>query len=268
MALKRGFVEETLDSVAGELQEIPRIYRIMHAAAKLSRPLLILGEPGTGKEVIARAIHSLSGQSEITFIVRDCRAIGIVNFHREFTSQEDWPLTTGARRTLFLDHVEALSLDLQGSLLQILQKSECGERDASVPHGPRLMAATSINLDGAVTAGAFRKDLLFRLNALTLRVPPLRERLADIPALAQSFLAGMSRGPNEYRLSEAALHALVTYAWPRNVRELKECLEETCRSLTADTISLSDLPVQIRRASRKRGNMRATPNPSDLPQIC
>lgn len=243
MALPDNPILSTLGAVVGETPEIQRIHQIIRVAARTSHPILIAGESGTGKEVIARAIHLISTHSKASFRVRSCMTIRSVDLERE------WSPGASTARTLFLDDLEYLNVEVQGRLLQIIEKAENIEDCQSKYLVPHLIAATSTDLREAVDAGSFRRDLYFRVTALTLKVPPLRERLADIPLLAGHFLCKRPDTSAKYQLSDAALHSLLAYSWPGNVRELRACLELACESATGGIISVSDLPAEIRGAS-------------------
>ena len=156
------------------------------------------------------------------------------------------------RVTLFLDQVIDLSLELQGTLLRALQRNESGETERCLRSDTRIIAASTRDLQVAVSKGAFRRDLYFRLNALGLRVPSLRERRRDIPLLTKHFL-NESSGPSgrQYRLSDSALQAILTYDWPGNVRELENCLERACCNAYGPVIMFADLPIELRGASEK-----------------
>lgn len=249
MALLGNSEQPALGSVIGETPEIQRVQQIIRVAASTSHPVLIVGEPGTGKEVIARAIHRMSHQSEAAFRVRSCMTIRCVDLERE------WAAGSSVPKTLFLDHIECLNLEIQGRLLQIIQKAETHYERGSGPATPRLIAATSVDLREAVNAGTFRRDLYFRLTAVTLKMPPLRERLADIPLLAGYFLREFSETPADYRLSDAALHSLLAHSWPGNVRELKTCLENACEAASRRVITVADLPAEMRRSGNDSSNI-------------
>jgi len=209
-------------------------------------PVLICGETGTGKELLARHLHELSGRRG-PFVAVNCGAISETLAESEFFGHEAGAFTgaTGRREgwfeaanggTLFLDEVGDLPLALQVKLLRVLQEREVvrlGARRA-IPLDIRLVSATNVDLGAAVAAGHFRLDLLYRLNIVTLRLPPLRERTGDILPLARHFLShyGQRLGAPRPQLSEAAEATLLGYAWPGNIRELENSLH--CALLTAD----------------------------------
>ena len=241
-------------TVVGETPEIRNIYRIIHMAARTNHPVLIVGEPGTGKEVIARAIHSTSSQSRMPFRVRNCMTLRAIDLERELTVRPHNIDGFGDvdRGTLFLDQIIDLSLELQGTLLRALQRNESVETEGFLRSETRIIAASTRDLQLAVSKGAFRRDLYFRLNALSLRVPPLRERRRDIPLLTKHFLNESSGASGrQYRLSDSALQAILTHDWPGNVRELENCLERACCNACGPVIMFADLPIELRDASEK-----------------
>ena len=234
-------------AVVGETPEIQKIYQIIQTAARTTNPVLIIGERGTGKEVIARAIHSTSARRHLPFSALDCTKLQKEDLAGELLGlEEDSGGVPRSRGTLFLDRVVDLGLDHQGLLLRAIQQVESSSRNNSATHDVRLIAASTRDIHSAVAEGGFRRDLYFRLNALSLRVPPLRERRRDIPLLASSFLRQFSSSHSrEYRFSDEALRALLTYDWPGNVRELENCVECACASALGSKITVMDLPSLI-----------------------
>ncbi len=235
-------------AVVGETPEIRKIYQIIQIAARTNHPVLIVGESGTGKEVIARAIHAASFHSRMPFRARNCATLRAIDLERELAPPaHDEPVHVD-RGTLFLDQIVDLSLELQGTLLHAIQQAECGciaseDRDR---HFPRIIAASTRDLQVAVSEGAFRRDLYFRLNALSLRVPPLRERRRNIPLLVRSLIDKLSHASGrQYQLSDGASQALLTYDWPGNVRELETCLERASSFAPGPVITLMDLPIEV-----------------------
>jgi two-component system response regulator HydG len=150
--------------------------------------------------------------------------------------------------TIFLDEVGELPVDLQAKLLRAIQEKEIRPVGSTkrVPINVRILAATNRDLEQAVAQGTFRRDLYFRLNVLSLRVPPLRERRQDIPLLVAHFLERMMRASNQARtLNDEAMKALLAYDWPGNVRELENCLERCCAFTSGPMIHLGDLPPSV-----------------------
>lgn len=198
-------------------------------------PVLLLGETGTGKELCARAIHHLSPRRTFPFIPVDCGALPENLAENELFGHTRGAFTDAHAEqkglagmaeggTLFLDEIDALSLAVQAKLLRFLEERTYRSlgADRFTQANVRVLAATNRNLEALVREKHFRSDLYFRLNVLELRLPPLRERLGDIPLLAHHFLQSIRRAPGAPPppLSPAALHALQGYSWPGNVREL------------------------------------------------
>ncbi|MCB9496454.1 MAG: sigma-54-dependent Fis family transcriptional regulator [Fibrobacteria bacterium] len=216
------------------------LLRQIRAVARLDSTVLLLGESGTGKEVCARTLHEQSRRGSAVFVALNCAAIPPTLLESELFGHERGAFTGAhAQRagrfeqadggTLFLDEVGELSLTAQASLLRVLQERRVcrvgGSEEIDVDF--RLVAATHRDLWGMVQAGTFRQDLYFRLHVVALRVPPLRERIADIPFLAKGLLSRVSTRLREPapRLEPGALQELMRYDWPGNVRELENLME-------------------------------------------
>lgn len=245
-------------AVVGETPEIRNVCRIIEMAARTTRPVLIVGEPGTGKEVIARAIHSTGVQSLTPFRVCNCTTVQPNELERDLFRSIEYveELERHDPCTLFLDRILDSSLELQAVLLRALQQTESPFwPDRSAPCRPRIIAASTCDFKSAVNEGRFRRDLYFRLNVLSLRVPPLRERRQDIPLLAKAFLDHLScLSGHRFQLSDSALKAMLRYGWPGNVRELENCLECACVGAARYVITLFDLPIEIQGKSTRTDN--------------
>ena len=264
---KQGF-----GNIIGRSPEMEKLYRIVAKAANSTHPVLILGESGTGKELIARSIHFSGPFRGKPFIPVDCGSLVPTLIESElfghvkgaFTGAQhakDGLLTIADGGTVFLDEVGELPIDLQAKLLRAIQEKEIRPVGSTkhIPINVRILAATNRDLEEAVAQGAFRRDLYFRLNVLSLRIPSLRERRQDIPILASHFLERLSRGAEQERtLSDDALKAMLAYDWPGNVRELENCLERACAFTTGPMIHVGDLPREISQlqgsAASERGN--------------
>ncbi|MCM2264890.1 MAG: sigma-54 dependent transcriptional regulator [Desulfuromonadales bacterium] len=221
---------------------------------------LITGENGTGKELVARAIHTLSQRNDKPFIEVNCAAIPEDLIESELFGHEKGSFTgaTAQRRgkfdlasegTLFLDEIGDMSLKTQAKVLRILQESKFervgGNRTIEVD--VRVIAATNKDLPNQIAAGAFREDLYYRLNVIPFHVPPLRARQEDIPLLANHFLAYFSKkeGREIKSLDDEAMGALVRYSWPGNVRELKNLIERLVIMIQGRIITRAQLPQSI-----------------------
>lgn len=254
---KQGFGQ-----LVGHSPEMEKLYRMIAKAAYSTHPVLILGESGTGKELVARSIHYAGRYKEKPFIAVDCGSLVPTLIESElfgyvrgaFTGavrSKEGLLATAEGGTIFLDEVGELPIDLQAKLLRAIQEKEIrpvgGTRP--MPINVRILAATNRDLDAAVSQGLFRRDLYFRLNVLTLRIPPLRERKQDIPLLLGSFLERINKATEmQHTIADDALRMMLNYDWPGNVRELENCLERACTTCSLPTIHVADLPTQVRDA--------------------
>ena len=249
-------------SIVGRAPEMERLYRIIAKAAQSHHPVLILGESGTGKEMVARSIHFSGPFQDKPFIPVDCGSLVPTLIESElfgyvkgaFTGavqSRDGLLAIAEGGTVFLDEVGELPVDLQAKLLRAIQEREIRPVGSTkrITISVRILAATNRDLEQAVAQGTFRRDLYFRLNVLSLRIPPLRERRQDIPLLATHFLERLSRASGQERsLSDEGMKALLAYDWPGNVRELENCLERACAFTSVPVIQAGDLPSAIHGA--------------------
>ena len=228
--------------------------------ARMRTTVLILGESGSGKELVARALHFRSPRLGGPFIAINCAALPPHLIESELFGHERGAFTGAVSRragkfelahngTLFLDEVGETDLPTQAKLLRVLEHQEFmrvgGSRPVRVD--VRLVAATNADLERLVREGRFREDLYYRLKVVTLRVPPLRERVEDIPELAETFLASICRANHlrPRRLTSAAIEALCRYPWPGNVRELINTLEAIVVATPTETIDREHLPANI-----------------------
>jgi DNA-binding NtrC family response regulator len=238
-----GAAEAPGASMAGIVAEDGRMREILKTVARIARssaPVLVHGESGTGKELLAREIHLRSERRDKPFVALNCAAVPESLLESELFGHERGAFTGAiARRqgkfeaahqgTLLLDEVSETSQAFQAKLLRALQEGELDRigRDRPVRVDVRVIATTNRDLREAIQSGRFRHDLFFRLNVVALRIPPLRERPADLPSLAQHFVnkhRGVGGSPVR-EISEAAIRHLQGYAWPGNVRELESCIQ-------------------------------------------
>ncbi|MEW6246252.1 MAG: sigma-54 dependent transcriptional regulator [Nitrospirota bacterium] len=261
--LQRVFTERPhATSIIGRSRKMVEVFKLVGKVARSRTAVLIQGESGTGKELIARAIHDHSDRAARPFVAVNCSAIPDSLLESELFGHVKGSFT-GAhafRRglleetdggTFFLDEIGDLSPAGQAKLLRVLQEGEIrrvGSNEA-ISVDLRVIAASRRNLQQLASAGRFREDLLYRLNTVTIVLPPLRERPEDIPLLAEFFLArhGAEERMAGISLSTDAMQALVKYPWPGNVRELEHVIERAVALATHSVLSVEDLPPDILR---------------------
>lgn len=226
-----------LSGLIGTSDKIQQVKRLIHKYAPSQYPLLIKGESGTGKDLIAEAVHALSPRREGPFIAKNCGAIAPSLIQSELFGSEKGAYTDAISRpgsfeladsgSIFLDEIGEMDLHAQVNLLRVLENREVtrvgGTRKIRV--NVRIISATNKNLYYAIKKKEFRHDLYYRINTLILTVPPLRERKSDIPALARHFIT--QTGHNHYVLGSRSLQKLSEYNWPGNVRELKAAIQRS-----------------------------------------
>jgi len=261
--------------IVGAAPEMEKLYRMIAKAAQSNHSVLILGESGTGKELVARSIHFSGPLRDKPFIPVDCGSLVPTLIESElfgyvkgaFTGAvqaKDGLLTMAEGGTVFFDEIGEMPVDLQAKLLRAIQEKEIRPVGSNrrIAINVRILAATNHDLKQGVSQGTFRRDLYFRLNVLSLKIPPLRERRQDIPLLSGYFLDRMSRDCGRERLlNDAAMKLLLAYDWPGNVRELENCLERACALNSGPEIQATDLPGAI------SGNGHMTANKSGSAKI-
>ncbi len=227
----------------GNSPGMEKVYRILSKVAFSTHPVLILGESGAGKELVARSIHSTGPHPNRPFIPVDCGSLVPTLIESELFGHVKGAFTGADRAkegllaaaqggTVFLDEIGELPLDLQAKLLRALQEKEVRPVGAThaVSISARVLAATNRDLIAMVAQGQFRKDLYFRLNVVNLKIPPLRDRREDIPLFAEYFLERVQKESGKpHRFSEESLRLMMEYDWPGNVRELQHAVERTWR---------------------------------------
>jgi DNA-binding NtrC family response regulator len=248
-------ISKPFADIIGDSGSIKEVFALIDKVAKTDANVLILGENGTGKELIARAIHQRSLRKDNSFVSVDMGAITETLFESElfghkkgaFTdAREDRPgrFELANDGTLFLDEIGNLSMSLQSKLLSALQArvvTRVGANQA-IPVNIRLICATNMPLHKMVQEGTFRQDLLYRINTVEIRVPPLGERVEDIPLLAQHYLAYYSKKYHKLvnTIASEALDRLKRYAWPGNIRELQHAIERAVIMTDSATLQESD----------------------------
>ena len=259
--------EAALDSrsfagLIGESAPMRRVFDLLPRIGRADVPILIVGETGTGKELVARALHDRSSRADGPFVALNCAAMPEALLESELFGHVRGAFTDAKRSksglfvdaaggTLFLDEVGELALPLQPKLLRALQERRVRPvgGTAEVEVNCRILAATNRDLKDEITEGRFREDLFYRLNVIQLDLPPLRVRAGDILLLAQHFLERAARrsGRAVAGLSTPVARALLAHSWPGNVRELENCVERAVALTEHDRLILADLPEPIRR---------------------
>jgi formate hydrogenlyase transcriptional activator len=260
------------EDIVGEGAPLKRVLRLARTVAPSGATVLILGETGTGKELIARAIHRMSSRKDGSFIKLNCAAIPAGLLESELFGHERGAFTGAFGRkigrlelahggTLFLDEIGDLPLELQPKLLRVLQDQEFERLGSThVTHvDVRLIAATNRDLPRAVAERKFRSDLYYRLHVFPIRVPALRDRKEDIPLLVRHFVQKFARRMNKQieNIPKETMNALVSWGWPGNVRELENFVE---RSVILSQGSVLNAPVAELWPSNESSREKATLN--------
>ena len=246
-------------ALLGRTPSMTGVYKQIAHAASADAPVLIIGESGTGKELVARAIHQHGNRSSRPFVPINCGALTETLLESElfghikgsFTgavSDAKGVFQTAHTGTVFLDEVGEMSPALQVKLLRVLQEGEVRPVGSSraVRTDVRILAATNVDVERAVTEGKFRQDLFYRLGVVIINLPPLRERREDIPLLIERFLkAACAKAAKQVELTPAAIEALSSYHWPGNVRELENMIERLVVFSRGSRIDAGDLPPTV-----------------------
>jgi two-component system, NtrC family, response regulator AtoC len=264
----------------GPSRQIREIVDLVQRVAKLSATVLILGESGTGKELLARLLHRESGRGDAPFIAVNMSAIphelvestlfghergAFTGAHKQQLGK--FELATGG--TLFLDEIGDLRFDLQSKLLRAIQEGEIERVGGTKPIRTdfRLIVATNVDLEKAVKEGRFREDLYYRINVIPIRMPPLRDRLEDLPELARLFL---NRYKAKFRkpvkgIADSAIRILASYWWPGNIRELENLIERLVAVSDKEWVTDEDLPLEYHFA---RLDASSTSNETRFQEAC
>jgi DNA-binding NtrC family response regulator len=265
----------SLESLVGSSPAMESLRSLIRKAAPSDATVLILGDNGTGKEMVAKALHYTGARAAKPFVDVNCAALTETLLESELFGHEQGAFTgANARRrgkfeqahggTLFLDEIGDMPLSTQAKILRVLQERAFqrvgGEEKIEVD--VRVLCATNRNLEEAVGKGSFRKDLFYRINTLVVEIPLLRDRAADIPELARHFmiLAALREKRPVERISDAAIEALARHAWPGNVRELQHAMERAVLVCEGVEILPEHLPPSVVRSAP------AAPAPAGLPQ--
>jgi len=253
---------EPSSEIIGASEAIRDVVELARRVADSDATVLVLGESGTGKELVAHEVHRASPRARKPFVAVNCSAIPEGLLESELFGHEKGAFTGAGRQkrgrfelaasgTIFLDEIGDMSPQLQAKLLRFLQDRTFNRVGGSVDITVdlRVVAATNRDLEAAVASGDFREDLFFRLNVVTIEIPPLRERKEDIPALVEHFLRlRAERGSKPKKMSPKAMHAVMNHDWPGNVRELENAVHRAVVLSRGETIFPEHLPAKLRPA--------------------
>jgi DNA-binding NtrC family response regulator len=250
-----------IEGIVGSHYRMQEVFDKLHKVSSSSSTVLIVGESGTGKELIARAIHRHGPRRDRTFVAVSCAAIPETLIESELFGYEKGAFTgamarrqglfeAADRSTLFLDEIGELNVNMQSKVLRALQEREIRRVGSyeSIKIDVRIIAATNKNLEEEVSKGNFREDLYYRLNVVTVHLPPLRERSTDIPQLAEYFVkrACGEAGRPPMPVTTEAMRLLLQYHWPGNVRQLEAVLQRAVLLSDGQKIDYTDLPIEVR----------------------
>jgi DNA-binding NtrC family response regulator len=251
-------VEQYRDDIVGQSEAMQSVFKMVGRVAMSDAPVLVTGESGCGKELVARAIHTYSERSKKSLLAINCAAIPENLLESELFGHERGAFTGAATQrigrfeqcnggTLFLDEIGEMPLAVQSKLLRVLQEGEFSRvgGNATIRSNVRIVAATNRNLEQAIAKKEFREDLYYRLNVVGIHLPPLRARTEDIPLLAEYFLSRIATQQHRplLQLSSEAIKVMESYPWPGNVRELQNTLQRAVVLATSDVILPKDLPL-------------------------
>ena len=262
--LKQVDSQKKTDMIIGKSAAMQKVMNLVKKVADARISVLITGETGVGKEVVANAIHNLSSRSDKAFVPVVCSSLSETLLESELFGHEKGAFTNAESMhkgkfelahggTIFLDEIGEINPSVQVKLLRVLQEKKFervgGEEPIEVD--VRVIAATNRNLEEEVKAGRFREDLYFRLNGIHIEVPPLRERKDDLPLLLNNFLERYTEenGKNIKGFDNQSRAAIYKYDWPGNIRELQHCVESSVVMASGSEITLEDLPPSVSRAS-------------------
>ena len=266
-------VEQYQDSLVGQSQPMQQVFKMVGRVSHSDAPVMITGESGSGKELVARAIHHYSSRSAQPFIAINCAAIPENLLESELFGHEKGAFTGAAAQrigrfeqsnggTLFLDEIGDMPLGVQSKILRVLQEGEFSRvgGNSTVKTDVRIIAATNKTLEQEVAKKQFREDLFYRLNVVRIHLPPLRQRREDINLLAEYFLKKIATQKHlpQLKLSEEAVKLMEEYPWPGNVRELENTIQRACVLATSDVLLPKDIPLGA-AGQRADGDTDAVP---------
>ena len=260
LELENRFIHENMVGNSSKLKEV---FKQIEQVSKTQATVLIRGESGVGKELIADAIHYKSDRNSKPFIKVNCSALPETLIESELFGHEKGAFTGASESkkgrfelaeggTLFIDEIGELSAPMQIKLLRVLQEKEFEKLGGvkTLKCNVRIIAATNRKLEAAIAEGTFREDLYYRLNVFPIYMPALRERLSDIPLLVDHFIqkSNKKNGTSILRIASSALDALMIYHWPGNIRELENCIERAAIISTDQVIRIENLPPTLQTA--------------------
>ncbi len=255
-----GAYKKDFSFVVGQNEKMKRIFKDAQLAAKAQVSILIGGETGTGKEVLAKFIHQNGPRANKLLVPINCAAIQPTILESELFGYEAGAFTNAEKRKpglfevadggiLFLDEISSMSMDMQSKLLRAIEEKKVRHVGGTkeIPVDVQIVAASNRNIPEMIEKGDFREDLYYRLRIVDIKIPPLRERKEDLPELIGFFVKSISaeRGVNITKVSESVLRAFQNYSWPGNIRELKNAIERASIFCEGDTINLCDIPADI-----------------------
>jgi DNA-binding NtrC family response regulator len=251
-------VEQHRDEIVGQSEAMQQVFKMIGRVAGSDAAVMVTGESGSGKELVACAIHNYSARSNKNFLAINCAAIPENLLESELFGHEKGAFTGAATQrigrfeqcdkgTLFLDEIGEMPLQVQSKILRVLQEGEFSRvgGNQTLHADVRIVCATNKNLEDEVSKKTFREDLFYRLNVVRIHIPPLRQRVEDIRLLAEYFLQRIANQKHRppLKLSEDAIRVLEAYPWPGNVRELENTLQRAAVLATADILLPKDIPL-------------------------
>lgn len=256
-------IKTSFDSIVATSAKMKQVIEEAKCVCETNAPVLIQGESGVGKEIIARAIHNSSNRKNDSLIAVNCGAIPITLLESEFFGYEKGAFTDAKESkpgkfeqahngTLFLDEVGELPIDAQVKLLRVLEEKKVTRLGGknSIPADVRILSASNMKLDEKVQKGEFRLDLLYRLNIFSISIPPLRERQQDIPILVETFIQQFNKelGLSVKGISKPAMELLLNYSWPGNIRDLQNAIQSAMILAKCEDITSDYLPARIKES--------------------
>ncbi len=253
-------IDKSFAEMIGDSEAIKKVFTDIQKVKNTNANVLILGENGTGKELVARAIHRHSNRSEQIFVNVDLGSISENLFESELFGHTKGAFTDASSErmgrfeisnggSIFLDEIANLNLAMQAKLLAVLENREVTKlgSNKAIPIDIRLITATNMSLKEMIDEGSFRQDLLYRINTLEIHLPPLRDRIEDIPLLVDFFIKKyrIKYQKENLKLSSEALKKLKAYQWPGNIRELKHLIERAVIMSESKTLNPNDFPLKI-----------------------